>query len=310
MRRWITQLMLGALTSVSAMAVSGSGDASNRPKMWSEIDPIDVAPRLAERLSAGPVAPDLQTQLLLLSEDERLTLRGFLLEQMSEEDIEARPDIFAIVGYPEGTLIDAETVNESGQEQAAESGFDSGGGAIDGWQLYVDIPRFYSQGDPNWSSKGLGYNYCGNSTIGRYGCHLTCVSMLYGKWGYPEMNPPGLNNWSFLGQSHYAFVNYKNTKDSDHGGCGDFINPSQALQYPNICRPWSTISTNDIYGQLQRGRPVIANTDQYGFGNHFVVIFAFDGAKYWVKDPVKDWVNQDQPLSGNVKSVRLYGYFK
>lgn len=279
------------LAMSSSIAIAGAMD-THEPNL------LTIAPTVIEVLANGPLPDNVQHSLLLLTEEERVTLRGLLLERMSEEEITARRDIYEVVGPPEGDVTSAKEVNNIGREQMYADG-DGDGGVADGWQLYVYVP-FYSQNDGAWSGKGLGYNYCGNSTIGRYGCHLTCISMLYAKWGFREMSPPGLNDWRVGSEAHYAFNPDKNT-------CGDLIRLPQALQYM-ACRPWRYINNDEIYGQLQAGHPIVANTDQYGFGNHFVVIFGFDGARYWVKDPVKDWTTQDQPLSGYVKNRRLYGY--
>ncbi len=166
-----------------------------------------------------------------------------------------------------------------------------------GWQLYVSIP-FYSQNDPAWSGDILGYGKCG-SKVGPYGCHLSCIAMHYAKWGYSGMNPKELNKWSYAGESHYAFSS---------SGCGDLIVAYKALQYPSVCRNVREISPGQIYSELRQGHPVVVEIP-YGNGSHFMVIFAFDGSRYWVKDPLRDWQHQDQPLYGSrIISVRVYGY--
>lgn len=170
-----------------------------------------------------------------------------------------------------------------------------------GYQLYVPMPTFYSQLDSRWSGKGLGFNYDGRSTIARYGCHLSCVAMLYRKWGYSQITPASLNDWSINSRAHYAFSTAAN---------GDLIRPVEAMQYGSMSRNVQTISYDQIYTALQRGYPVVIEI-AYGGGSHFMVIFAFDGAtgRYKVLDPLRtDGGVCDLYTNGRVKSVRLYGY--
>ena len=255
-----------------------------------------AGPDLAEtarRLAAGPVDSDSYGQLLYLSEEARRELRDELMALMSQESIEDRDDIFAVIGPSEGSYTTAETANTLAQLEMAISPTKSMQSA---WYLYVHVP-FYSQNDPHWKNKALGFNYCGDSTIGRYGCHLCCIAMLYAKWGYPQMSPPGLDDWRRGGRSHYAFSTSQ---------CGDLIRLPHSLEYPGMCRPWRYLRVDEIWGQLAAGRPVVSKTDQYK-GSHFVVLFGHDGSRYWVKDPVKDAARQNQPLSGRQYDFRLYG---
>ncbi|MBU0612949.1 C39 family peptidase [Patescibacteria group bacterium] len=230
----------------------------------------------------------------------------FMVAGCDQTDLPMSPPTDEVVVDQPGDdgFLTAEQINAIGQKQHEE--FLANGGVLpqhDGeksWQVYVHVP-FYSQKDYHWSGVGLGFNYDGRSTIGRYGCHLCCVSMLYAKWGYgSETNPPNLNAWKKRSRDHYAFSTSAN---------GDLIRPTQALEYPYNCRPWYTISSSQIYGELRRGRPVIVRTT-YG-GSHFMVIFAFDGQRFWVKDPLKDGNHQSVPLYGDAhpkKPFRVYGY--
>lgn len=168
---------------------------------------------------------------------------------------------------------------------------------------YADVP-FYSQADPRWKDIALGYNKCGDSTIGRYGCYLSCLCMLYGKWGYSWVNPPFLNNW----YPHYAF-DYDNQ-------CGDLIHRTQALQYagqpyPTIIRPYRNLSgINDVLPQLQLGKPVIAKIHLKPdcTSTHFMVIYDHNGTNFLCKDPIRSWDWQNQVLYGYCRSYRLDGY--
>lgn len=192
-------------------------------------------------------------------------------------------DLGADLGVP------ADSVNAIARAQHAAAGKNPG------WQLYVPI-QFFSQNDPAWRNHTLGYNYCGDSTIGRYGCLLACICMVLRKLGV-AVNPHILNDWAAFGYSHYAF---------SRSGCGDLIDNAHAISYPNQCRPWRVLSYDEIYTQLARGRPVVAKI-RTELGNHFVVIYAFDGARYWVLDPYRT-TGYERPLYGTFLQARLYGY--
>lgn len=180
--------------------------------------------------------------------------------------------------------------------------------AAAGWVFNINMPSFFSQIDPAWKNNGLGYNYDGRSTISRYGCHLCCVAMLYAKWGLSSVKPPVLNNWKVGSSTHFAFSTAQN---------GDLIRLPYALQYPATCRDTQTISYDQIYTALSRGYPVIIEIN-YPASNpnnsHFMVIYAFDGARYWVLDPLQPPAQGAIPLWGTgyggccIKSIRLYGY--
>ncbi len=193
--------------------------------------------------------------------------------------------------------ISADSVNVLGRAAMLSEKGDSRMQTAAGWQLYVSVP-YFSQVDPAWSGQRLGYNTSYAYTLGSHGCAVTCLAMLYGKWGYGA-SPSTINNWAHAGKSHYAFV----------AGDGNIRFP-QCLEYPGyICRSYQNISYNDIYPQLQKGRPVIVEI-AYGSGSHFMVIFGFDGTRYWVKDPLRTSSSPDTPLYGSVRSVRLWGYTK
>jgi len=212
---------------------------------------------------------------------------------MTETDLSQIDSVLGEYSFTEFVGISADSINALGIAAMNEDqGKGSGASKTAGWQLYTHVP-FYSQNDGSWSRKKLGYGWCG-STISSHGCHLCCVSMLYAKWGYYNMNPAVLNDW----RGHYAF---------SRSNCGDLLRPYQALQYPNICRNVRWISAGRIYHELQRGRPVVIEVGAYG-GSHFMIIFAFDGSRFWVKDPLRDWRGQDRPLYGSFRSARVYGY--
>lgn len=250
---------------------------------------MNLSPKtIARMLAQGHIDSAIYDKLLLLSEENRVVLRHHLRTFITEDEIARRKEVFAIVGLSKGEIQgSADDANDAGRKAASEYG------NPDGWQLYISLPTFYSQNDPNWSRYPLGWDRTGQ-TLGSHGCHVTCIAMLYAYWGYGNMNPPVTNAW---GRWNNGFV----------AGTGNAI-AANLIDYPNVNRPVRYISANDIYREVQQGHPVIVHTNQYS-GSHFVLIFAFDGARYCVKDPVKDWRNQDQPLGGSQHfSYRVYGY--
>lgn len=209
-------------------------------------------------------------------------------------------DVDSLGAYPytEFIGISADSINALARTVAGTDGKRTATQTAAGWQLYVSVP-FYSQNDPSFKDEPLGFNSCHNSTIGQYGCHLCCVAMLYAKWGYYNVTPLFLNNWKVGSRSHYAFST---------SSCGDLIRPAQALQYPAMSRNVRYISAGQIYSYVQRGIPVVIEVGAYG-GSHFMIIFAFDGRVFWVKDPLRDAAHQNQGLYGSFKSARVYGYW-
>ena len=131
--------------------------------------------------------------------------------------------------------ISAEEVNAAGRLAYQQAGGDKANACI-----YLNVP-YFSQLDPAWKDVRLGYDNYNSATIGSHGCFLTSLSMLYKKWGYSTMTPVVLNNWSYLGQAHYAFSTIKN---------GDLIRLPEALQYPYVSRPYRSITSSQIYNEL------------------------------------------------------------
>ena len=194
--------------------------------------------------------------------------------------------------------ISAEEVNAAGRIAFERANQDKSMVAV-----YLNVP-YFSQLDPTWRNVGLGFNHQGcNSTIGRYGCHLTCLAMLYKKWGYSSMTPVVLNNWSYGGRAHYAFSTSE---------CGDLIRLPEALKYngSGITNRSSRAIANKslVLAELIAGRPVVARIS-YTSGttfvpSHYLVIYAFDGINYLVRDPLGQ---SSRVLYGNIRSLAVYG---
>lgn len=250
---------------------------------------------VAKTLTTGPVDEKTQQSYLLLSDDQRVELRRTLRQLMSEDQIKSRTDIFAIVGPSSGDTVSITALNAADRDRLQRI---AGPNAAQEYIAVGGIPQ-YSQRDPTWSWKKLGFS--SSSTIGQYGCYLTCISMLTGLWGWPGETPYYLNDWTVNGRAHYPFQ-----------WQSDLIRTTEAIQYPYICRPWSYISSGNYEGvrrQLRAGHPVVVHTT-WG-GNHFMIVYCWDGSQFWVVDP---WPTSGQlhPLTssyGSILEFRLLGYF-
>ena len=168
-----------------------------------------------------------------------------------------------------------------------------------GWIFNINMPSSFSQIDPAWKYHSLGYNWDGRSTIGRYGCYLCSMAMVLVQLGCRGLTPPVLNDWSLHSQAHYAFSTVDN---------GDKIWLAHAVKYPATSRYYQpSISYDQIYPALRNGWPVIIKIP-YGTGYHYMVIYAFDGYRYWVLDPLQPPAQNAIPLYGNVIQSILVGH--
>jgi len=233
----------------------------------------------ADRLQAGPVDPQTQQSYYLMTDEQREELLAILRRRMTAVQIKSRSDIYAIVGHlfsDTTSLADAVTLDEKSKASHPEM------------QEYIAVGNLpqYSQNNTAW--KGLYLGYSSVYEIGDSGCYLTVISDLLTFWG-TGATPPILNSWSAFGKTHYAFSS------------GALIATAQAISYPNMSRPWSTIGATDFEGvrrQLRAGHPVVVHTS-WG-GGHFMLVYCWDPASgFWVDDP---W-----PTSGNLHPLSGYG---
>ncbi|MCD4760912.1 C39 family peptidase, partial [bacterium] len=162
--------------------------------------------------------------------------------------------------------------------------------------VYVSIPLFM-QRDERWHDMSLGHNWDGTATIGRSNGHLTCLAMLYKKWGY-NADPEILSNWYYREEAHYLF---------SYSGNGDLLRFPEALHYPGAIRQYRNIQAHEIFRKLLVGQPVVAHIKFGEVDNHFVIIFAFDGQGFWIKDPIRGTVHLYGTAYFN-KPFRVYGY--
>ncbi len=190
-----------------------------------------------------------------------------------------------------GVPLSADEINTLGRDAHEEwlqlNGKVKGAPKTAGMCIQLNVP-FYSQRDGSWAGDKLGNS---NLLIRDYGCHLTCISMLYTTWGVWNKNPDQLNSWA-KSKGYFS---------------GALIIASRAIDYGRN-RGVRYIGGHQIYGELRAGRPVIVRTT-YG-GSHFMIIYGFDGQRFWVKDPLKDWRHQNQALYGLAypdRPFRVYG---
>jgi len=137
----------------------------------------------------------------------------------------------------------------------------------------------YSQQDPAWKNKLLGFS--NDSTIGKYGCLLTCMASVSTGFGYSE-TPASLND-----------------KLRDLGPNVGF---QEAMVIPAIlprvlpqirytdfvwCRELPA-PINQINAALDSGMPVIVEVDYSnspGLQNHWIVLYERKGNDYLLRDP-------------------------
>ncbi|MCK6530018.1 hypothetical protein L6R50_21500 [Myxococcota bacterium] len=163
-----------------------------------------------------------------------------------------------------------------------------------GWPLCIYDPdsiTFYSQRDPSWSGKPLGF---GPSTIGSAGCVLSSYAMMLRKNGRGTRNPDELNS---LGKEH---------REDAYGYCfsGDLIKHKCIAERSGASL--STLSVDQVWSTLASGKAVVA----YGYStclgsNHAQMLWGHDGSRYWTKDPWYDWTTQDQAMCLNSPTYRL-----
>jgi hypothetical protein len=137
----------------------------------------------------------------------------------------------------------------------------------------------YSQQDPAWKNKLLGF--ASETTIGKYGCLLTCMAMTSSGFGYNE-TPASLND-----------------KLRDLGPNVGFqeamVIPATLprvlpqISYTNFvwCRE-QPAPINSINAALDAGMPVIVEVDYSnspGLQNHWVLLYERRGIDYLIHDP-------------------------
>jgi hypothetical protein len=173
-------------------------------------------------------------------------------------------------------------------------------------QKAPDAPRAYfqtaplSQRDPQWKDVTLGFGDS-TSTIGAYGCTLTCLTMVANGMGCDE-TPATLNTkLKALGQG----VGYTgSTGNLMVFGALSKIYPSIALTNFVRCRD-VLAPMADVDAALDAGRPVVVEVDYSpspGLQNHWVLIYARQAGDYLIHDP---W---PVPVEASASLVQRYGF--
>lgn len=119
----------------------------------------------------------------------------------------------------------------------------------------LSIP-FFSQRDPQWSSKKLGT--C-SVTIGSDGCAMTCVSMALSYRG-ANVDPAKLNSWLTSNAGYSGGCDIKWDVAARYGGT-QWMRYQGSSTLPNL----QTLSAD-----LDAGKLIIAKSNR--FSSHFVII--------------------------------------
>jgi len=138
--------------------------------------------------------------------------------------------------------------------------------------MILDIQPI-SQLDDRWQNERLGTSY---TTIGQYGCLLTCVAMLLKFYGH-DTDPKRLNTWL---KEHAGYSN------------GNLLVWGQVpVIYPGVTYDgkWEG-SRNDIIDKcLADGRPAIIHVDYNpatsAIEQHWVLVVGKKDGKYIINDP-------------------------
>ena len=157
-----------------------------------------------------------------------------------------------------------------------------------------------SQRDPQWKDITLGFGD-GSSTLGAYGCTLTCLTMVANGLGFNE-TPATLNEkLKALGQG----AGYT-------GGTGNLIVFSglaaalPGIQFANFVRCRDVPAPiADIDAALDAGNPVAVEVDfspSPGLQNHWVLLYARQNGDYLMHDP---W---PVPVEASASLAQRYGF--
>jgi GH25 family lysozyme M1 (1,4-beta-N-acetylmuramidase) len=147
--------------------------------------------------------------------------------------------------------------------------------------MFVTKPL--SQRDPAWAGDQLGFGD-NTSTIGTYGCTLTCATMVVNGFGKQE-TPATLNaKLKALGWGHGYTGNTKNL--FVFSGIHSIFHD---IKFANIVRCRDVAAPMDVVdGALAKGNPVMVELDGSpapGPQYHWVVIYAKRGNDYLIHDP-------------------------
>jgi len=145
----------------------------------------------------------------------------------------------------------------------------------------------FSQKDPRWANIQLGTS---TSTIGGYGCLITCASMMLKYLGF-DTDPARLNTW-LKNNAGYASVNL-------------FVWDSLERLYPRLkfTNRYVGAQLDKIDETLLKGVPVIINVDYVPstpyIEQHWVIVVGKEGGSYIIIDPRNGQLVRFEELYGD-----------
>jgi len=144
--------------------------------------------------------------------------------------------------------------------------------------MKLKIPQVYSQRDPKWGSKLLGYNTGAGETIGNYGCLITCLACYIN-------NPPNVVNDLLVQNNGYVAGSglFVWSKSTVLGLNQTYLSPD----YTGI--PVTSQGMTKLTSLLDAGYPVLCEIDFYpetaNVDMHFVLAYGYEGENVFVIDP-------------------------
>ena len=153
-------------------------------------------------------------------------------------------------------------------------------------KMILDVPQ-YSQQDELWRKKYLGNS---TTTIGNYGCLLTCAAMLckfYGK----DTDPARLNAEMIAHNGYSAPANNPSQKNLWGWSTLSVIYPDIVIDWANYINcELVPAPLEKIDAVLQAGYPVIVKVDYnpatLPVNEHWVLVIGKEGASYIINDPI------------------------
>lgn len=161
--------------------------------------------------------------------------------------------------------------------------------------MKLKVPVIYSQRDPKWVSKFLGYNTKQPYTMGNYACLITAFGMYVNK-NPDEMNELLKANKGFTTESG-NFIWSKST----------VLGLNQVYQSPYYSNPVTQQGISKMKSLLNEGRPLICHVDfnpsTINDDQHWVLVYGYEEPDiFYICDP---WTGQQIKLDtyGNVSKV-------
>lgn len=144
--------------------------------------------------------------------------------------------------------------------------------------MKVNLPKTYSQNDPQWKNTTLGTS----GTIGDYGCLLTDIAMVSTYFGHNEtpitINDKLKQNGGFVNGNLYVW-----------GGLTTIYSDIQYQGQVQTPDPLTKSQMDSIRSTIDRGFPVILQIDTIPatsqLDEHWILAIDYDGDDFIVQDP-------------------------